>query len=288
MAIIGLDAFGINPFQSYSPPVRNIKYIEMKNGIFDEVHIREKTDGIDTSNVKEDWQLDTILLARFLGDLEAGNINNGGIQIVKFAIKRRGLNEINSLTLGYKDFVNNNQFVFDDYTQSNDDYVYSIVPVGENGLEGSENSAIVSSDFAGWHILDRESNQVVSFDTFLGSENSIDVSFNQSRTQIDTLSKYPKFVYTDQQYNTFQLKGLFIAEDWQKTGKMYKDILDQFVLSHKPFLVKNGEGNVYICEATSPVKSSPQNIYRGRDYMELTLSFTEIMDYEEYMELTTE
>lgn len=283
MTIIGLDAFGINAFKSYSPPVRNIKYVEMKNAIYDEVHIREKTDGIIADNIKEDWQIDTILLAKFLGDLEAGNINNQGIQIEKFAIKRRKLTETIPITLGYKDFVNNNQFVYEDYTQPNDEFIYSIVPVGENGLEGQENSITVKSDFSGWFVVDKEMNEVLAFDKFIGSPNNVDITLNQGRVQIDTLYPYPSFFRTPQRYHTFSLSSVFLPEEWQRSGQQYEAILNQFVYNHKPFLVKGSSGEVYVCEISSPNKTAPQNTYTGYDYMTLTLNFTEVMSYEEYL-----
>lgn len=283
MTIIGLDAFGINAFKSYSPPVRNIKYVEIKNAIYDKVHIREKTDGIIADNIKEDWQIDTILLAEFLGDLEAGNVNNQGIQIEKFAIKRRKLTETTPITLGYKDFVNNNQFVYEDYTQPNDEFIYSIVPVGENGLEGQENSITVKSDFSGWFVVDKEMNEVLAFDKFIGSPNNVDITLNQGRVQIDTLYPYPSFFRTPQRYHTFSLSSVFLPEEWQRSGQQYEAILNQFVYNHKPFLVKGSGGEIYVCEISSPNKTAPQNTYTGHDYMILTLNFTEVMSYEEYM-----
>ena len=286
MAIIGLDAFGLNAFQSYSPPVRNIKYLEMKNAIYDEIHIREKTNGITTENIKEDWQMDTILLAKFLSDLEAGNINNAGVKIEKFAIKRRKLNELKSVTLAYKDFVNNNQFVYTDYTQPNDEFIYSIVPVGENGLEGQENSIIIKSDFTGWFLVDKDTNEVLAFDKFIGNEGTFDTTLNQGRVQIDTLTRYPSVFYTDQEYHEFQLKTVIIPEDWQRSGQKYEQILNQFVRSHKPFLAKGGSGEIYVVDVHSPSKSAPQNVWTERDYFELTLTCTEIMTYEEYMQLS--
>lgn len=282
--IIGLSAFG-GAFQSYSPPVRSINRVEISNAIYDELHIREKTNNVDLSPTKEEWQMDTILLAKFLGDLEAGNVNNRGVQIEKFAIKRRKINETNSITLGYKDFVNNNQFVYEDYTQPNDEFVYSIVPVGDNGLEGQENSINVISDFAGFFIVDGENNEVLAFDKFIGSAGSVDTSLNQSKVQIDTLTRYPKFIYTDQSYHSFQLTATFIPEDWRRSGQQYQAILDQFVLTHKPFLVKGSSGEVYIANVDSPTKSAPQNTYKGYDYFELTVTLTEIMSYDEYMEI---
>lgn len=286
MSIIGLDAFGINAFKSYSPPVRNIRHLLMKNAIYDEIHIREKTDGIDITSTNEEWQMDTILLAKFLGDLEAGNVNNQGIQIGKFAIKRRKLNEINSVTLGYKEFINNNQFVYEDYTQPNDDFIYSIVPVGENELEGQENSIEIKSEFTGWHLVERESNEVLSFDKYLGSMGEVSTTLNQGRVQIDTLSRFPRFFYTDQDYHTFQLQATFLPEEWQRSGQQYEAILNQFARNHKPFLVKGGSGEFYICDVSSPAKSAPQSVWKGYDYINLTLSLTEIMTYDEYMELT--
>jgi hypothetical protein len=286
VAIIGLDAFGLNAFRSYSPPVRNIKYLEIKNAVYDEIHIREKTSDITTENIKEDWQMDTILLAKFLGDLEAGNINNAGVRIEKFAIKRRKLNELKSITLAYKDFVNNNQFVYTDYTQPNDEFIYSIVPVGENGLEGQENSIIIKSDFTGWFLVDKDTNEVLAFDKFIGNEGTFDTTLNQGRVQIDTLTRFPSVFYTDQEYHEFQLKTVIIPEDWQRSGQKYEQILNQFVRSHKPFLAKGGSGEIYVVDVHSPSKSAPQNVWTGRDYFELTLTCTEIMTYEEYMQLS--
>ncbi|MGD6876762.1 hypothetical protein [Bacillus infantis] len=285
MTIIGLDAFGINAFKSYSPPVRNIKYMELKNAVYDEVHVRESTDNIDSSPTKEEWQMDTLLLAQFLGDLEAGNINNRGVRIDKFAIKRRKVTETNSLTLGYKDFVNNNQFVYEDYTQSNDEFIYSIVPVGENGLEGQQTSIDMKSEFSGWFLVDAEVNEVLAFDQFIGGGGSVDTTLNQSKAQINTLTRYPRFVYTGQEYHSLQLKATFIPQEWQRSGQQYEAILEQFVRSHKPFLVKGGSGEVYVVNVDSPAKSAPQNTHKGYDYFELTLELNEIMSYEEYMEL---
>lgn len=260
--------------------------MEMKNAIYDEAHIREKTEGIDITNIKEDWQMDTILLAKFLGDLEAGNISNSGIQIEKFAIKRRKLNEITSVTLGYKDFVNNNQFFYEDYTQPNDDYIYSIIPVGENGLEGQETAIPISSNFAGFFIVDKDNNEVLGFDTYIGSEPTVSAALTQGRVQIDTLSKYPSFFYTDQSYNSFSLQAVFMPEEWERIGQKYDSILKQFVLSHKPFLVKGGDGSFYIADIHSPIKEVPLNTYKGREHMTVTIQCTEIMDYSQYMELT--
>jgi hypothetical protein len=181
--------------------------------------------------------------------------------------------------------VNNNEFVYDDYTQGIGDYVYSIVPVAVNETEGIPNSVEVNSTFAGWHLVDKQTNRIISFDKFLGSEASASTSINQGRTQIDTLSRFPRFVYTDQDYHTFSLQGVFIPEDWETSGQLYQSIVDTYIRSHKPFLCKSGSGEIYIVECSSPNKSAPQNVYKGYDYFELTMQFTEVMTESEYNEL---
>ncbi|MGG3892002.1 hypothetical protein [Metabacillus fastidiosus] len=286
MTIIGVTPFGFtNTFKTYTSPVRNIEYVELNGAIYDELHIREKTDGVDTSNVKDPWQIDTIILAKFMNDLEAGNINNQGVKIDKFAIKRKRINEINPITLGYKDFVNNNQFVYQDFTQPRGEFIYSIVPIGENGLEGQENSITIDVDFAGFHLVDKDTNEVLSFDTFIGSEPTVTQSLNQGRTQIDTFSKYPSFYYTEQNYHSFSLQAVFIPEEWESAGKKYEDILNQFVYSHKPFIIKGGNGSIYVADIHTPSVETPMNAYRERDYMTLTLQCTEVMNYKDYIEL---
>lgn len=284
MSIIGLDFYGTSVFKSTSPPVRDVKRADLSNAIFDEMHIRSETSNIDTTSTKQEWQIDTKLLAKFTNDLEAGNINNNGIQIEKFAIKRRKIEDLDSLTLGYEDFVNNTEFKYIDYTQGTDDYVYSIVPVGSNELEGEPNDININSTFVGWHIVDRETNNIISFDQFMDSEPNINTRLNQGRVQIDTMSKYPSFFYTDQEYHSFSLQSTFLKDDWVNTGSRYNSILNQFISNHKPFLVKSGNGELYICDISNPQKDNPLNSYRERDYITLTINLTEVMDYEEYIE----
>lgn len=285
MIITGLNAFGMHDFKSYSPPIRNIKHVQIENAMYDEIHIREKTSGITSANVREDWQLDTVLLAKFLGDLEAGNINNNGLEISKFAIKRRRITETKPITLGYKTFVNNNELVFKDYSQGIGEYIYSIVPVGVNGLEGLPNEITTTSDFAGWFLLDRTDNSILPFDKFIGTETSVDTMFNQSMVQIDTLSRYPKFFYTDQEYHSFSLQTVIIPDEWERSGKTYQDILNKYVRNHKPFLAKSGSGEIYIVNVSAPTKSAPQNVYGGYDYFTLTLQCVEVMSESGYNNL---
>jgi hypothetical protein len=279
--LIDYDFWGSGFFTSVTSNVSNINYTEAKNAIFDEMDVRERTD-IDISNIHEEWQIDTRL--QWLCDsIEAGNVQNSGMKIEKFAIKRRHIDELTPVTLGYRDFINNDTVEFSDYTQPNDsNLVYSIVPISDQ-LEGIPNEINVNSEFVGWWIVDKETNEVLGFDQFLDSSPTVETQLNQSKVQIDTLTKFPRFIYTSQSYHTFSLTATFLPEENERIGKKYEDILDKFIYSHKPFLIKSDTGCVYICDISNPKKSTPLNTWNGYEYMTFTIDCVEVADYLSYM-----
>lgn len=263
--------------------IRNIRSIEIQNCIVDEIHIRERTNNVNLTPIKDNWEIDTYLLARFLGDLEAGNINNEGLEITQFAIKRRKIDELNNIVLGYIPFDSNNTVEFIDYTQPVGDFVYSIVPVGINGLEGKPNEIVVSSEFVGWWIVDKDTNETFKFDTQLdGDSRQVGSQLNQGRVLLETLYKYPTIFYTEKQYESFTLSAIILPRDY--TFNEYKRLVDM-ITQHKPLLVKGGAGDFYICDIHSPQKQTLLNAYKTYDYIDLTVECTEIMKYEDYMNL---
>jgi hypothetical protein len=281
--IIGYDFYGTQFFQSPSPPVRNIKYTELKNSIVDDIHIRKETSNVDSTSTKEPWQIDTILLAQFLGDLEAGNVSNSGLQIVKFAIKRRKTSELNSITLGYMDFVNNSTVNYTDYTQANDDYIYSIVPIGENDLEGHPNDVSIKSDFTGIFLVDKDTSNVLAFDKMLGNgDGNIETTLNQGRVQIRTMTKYPNAFYTSEEWHAFTLSAVIVPSEFERSGVEYENILNNFVRAHKPFVCKFSNGRIYVVDVSNPKVSQPMNTWDGYDYFTVNLDCMEIMAYEDY------
>lgn len=267
-------------------PVQNISSIELKNCIVDELHLRERTD-VNLTSSKDTWQIDTYLLAQFFNNLEAGSIVNNGIEIVQFAIKRRKLSEINNITLGYVDFVNGEVSEYFDYTQGNDDYIYTLVPIAENGLEGTVNEVQIKSDFTGWWIIDKtDSNNILACDTFLDGEPSVFTQLNQGRVVLETLNRFPQVYYTDKSYHTFTLSAAvpINPEENNSTSKEYSKILSM-LNSRKPFIAKSGSGDLYIVEISNLRKGTPINTYFGRDYMTVNFDCLEILSETDYHDL---
>lgn len=281
MNIIGFDFYGTNVFKSPSSPVQESSVIKISNAIYDEIHIRERTD-IDTSSIKEQWQVDTRMRALFENSLEAGNITNSDLIIEQFAIKRRRIDEINDVTLAYRDFENDKQFEYIDYTQSNDEFIYSIVPVSEQ-MEGLPNSVQIESDFTGWFIVDKFTDDVVAFDKSVGSIEEVQTELVQGRTEIQTMTRFPNIFYDSTDFHRLSLSTVIIPSEWERSGKNYESFVNKFIRTHKPFIVKGGSGEIYVCDISNPSKSAPKNTWKGYDYLTLTIDAVEVEDYHEFM-----
>jgi hypothetical protein len=282
MPIIGLGCYGLSYFRSPSPPVRENRYLEISHAIYDEIHIKD-TVHTDTTGNRDTWQIPTRLLAKFQGDLEAGSIKNNGIEIVSFALKRRKLGEIKDILIDKIPFVNGETVEYIDVTQPNDHLVYSLVPIGINDLEGLPNEVAITSDFVGWWLVDKETKEVLPFDKKVGDIENVEVSINQGRVQLETLSKYPQIFYTDLEYSQFSLTTVILPSELDRSEKDYQRILDKFIRKHVPFVIKSSDGRLYVCDISNPKFSTPQNSYKGFEYIELTIDCVEIQDYELFM-----
>ncbi len=268
--------------------VQNINYIELKNCVVDELHLRERTDTfVNLSPARDDWQIDTYLLAQFLGNLEAGSIVNNGLEIIKFAVRRRKISEITNTTLGCVSFINGTIHEYVDNTQANEEYVYTIVPISENSLEGNYNIVQLQSDFTGWWVVDKtDLSNMLACDKFSDSEPEVVTQLNQGRVILETLNRFPQVYYTEKAYHSFTLTAMIPVEPEQNnnTFKEYKKLL-AMVNSRKPYIAKSGSGDIYVVELSNPVKITPLNSGADRDYMLVEFDCTEIMSEEEYHKL---
>ncbi|MFI2856781.1 hypothetical protein ACH6EH_06540 [Paenibacillus sp. JSM ZJ436] len=285
MAIMGYDFYGTHFFKSPGGVMKDIFYGELKNGIYDELEVRASaSDDVPTDSAKSDgWNIDTRAIFKFLGDLEGGNINNSGLKIVSFMIKRRNANELESHTLATVPFQNNVKIEYIDYTQPNTDLIYSIVPLAENKLDGKSVDIACKSDFVGYFVVDKDTNEVLAFDKAIGSIDDVETQLNQGRTVIETLSKYPSVYYSDKSYETFSLSTVIIPDESSRSGIEYQKILNKFIHSHKPFLIKSDNGRVFVGDISNPRTRAPMNTWDGYDYLQLTIDVTEIGDYRSYM-----
>jgi hypothetical protein len=245
-------------------------------------------DNSDDLNIDEVWDNTSSLLAKFNKTLEAGSIANSGNKIVKFRIVRREADqdENGDTYLGEISFDNAAiaDLTFDDITNPNTDLIYTVIPVSENGLDGVPREIEVKSDFVGVWIVDKDTGEVLVFDKAIGNVGTVESTFNQQRTQIDTFGSYPQFYYSnDSGYEAFSLSTVILPDDGKRTGKKYKDILNKFIKDHNPKIVKLDTGRVFVADISNMRASSPMVTWDGADYMTITVDVTETMDISSYM-----
>jgi hypothetical protein len=292
--LVGFDVFG-SVFQDDSVSLQNVKYLESANSIIDEVSLRSRTD-LAMDNTRVNWQNDSLINGKFTNTLEAGNISNDGVKIVKFNIFRRiDRQGKEDLQVGKVDFVNTGGTVdlsYIDYTQPNDKLIYSLIPVGENGLSGLPREIVVDNStdngFSGWWIIDADTNDVLPFDKAIGSVGNVDTALSQNKVTIQTFSQYPRIYKNTPAYETFSLSTVILADESERSGVKYLDILNKFILSNTPKIVKADNGRIFVCSLSNPRTSTPMNTWRGYDYVQLTVDVTEIDSYENFMKTTND
>lgn len=280
--LLNYDVYNLNCFDDDMSNVRDIQYAEVNGAIVDELMVRTKTDQGNT-NVRETWNNDTAILARFQNSLEAGNVSNSGIKIVSFKIQRKLSTDLNSIDVGE---VTNNGGVteFYDYTQPNgSNLVYTIVPIGENGLDGVPIELNMTSSFSGIWLVDKDTNNVLPFDKAF-SIGTADSTLNQTRTILETFSKYAQVYYSQNSYETLTLTTVVLPDDGTQSNTKYLDILNKFVTSHTPKVLKFDNGKIMVVDVGNVRTSTPTATWDGYDYFQLTVDVTEIQDFVSYME----
>lgn len=227
--------------------ISNINYIELKNCIVDEIHLRENVYNINLSSTKDDWQFDTFLLAKFQNSLEAGNISLGGLPIDGFRIRRRRIDTTKLQDLGIIPLNQEGQFYFvDTGVRSGVTYEYQVSPVSGN-IEGQPILVQIAIDFDYWWISDATYTTNESYPIFANIEIS-DIVINKQRyTYEDTFNKYPIVSYGNQQYKSGTITALLI-DSFMKISTEYRQKVIDFINNGKPKYLRTNEGDIWLVD----------------------------------------
>jgi len=270
--IIGYDLIGKSIFNINTPSIENISVMNITGCIIDETHMQTT---IVNSSIKQNWTNGTVLLAKYDGDLEAGNILMRENPIDKLRIKRRSYKQQSFKTLKELDFdPNPAQLIYKDYTPlSGDEYEYIVVPVDSSGIEGVIGSVTAVANFEGWWIVDLDEPEKYNFQ-FLYNMDDMSITTEEDRTEIPTFSKYPKVSYGTRRNKKGTLSGLFIPEGYDVREQL--ELLDEMLAKHKVYLLKDGYGRKYMVDVHEPSETISMTL-RGASTM--SLNWTEVGEY---------
>ena len=265
--------------------IENMNYIELKNGIYDDLYLTRATDFTLDSKITEGWTFDTILWAKFNGNTNAGNVDWSVDTVSHLLLKRRTGDRFVWNTLVVKEILSIDDFniYYNDYTTASGAvYEYAIVPV-LHGTEGIYSSCMVESAFDDLFII--EDSLVYSTDI---TDGFCDTTRNVPSAAVELLnSKYPIFIRNSiANYDSGTCKGSFVpfeedectrdfsAERDYKRITFQKNTMD-ILADGIPKILKLPDGRIWLIQTTPNPTDTAEDAYNNRY---ITFSWVEIGD----------
>ena len=281
---IGYNFFSDGDCLNNAPSnVDNINNIMLTNAIYDHFNITRNINTSVSSTIPTAWDYDTIMDASFEDNINAGNVDFIAEQISAIKIKRRIQGEFNWLTLTTIP-INNVEdltFAFNDLlNQYGVQYEYAFVPIIED-VEGDYIINSVFSQFNGVFIGDAQNIYKFLYEVEYGSN-----ARNQQIGVFQVLGKqYPVLVANGAlSYESGSVSATILNDDFQETGIIdrvaitrQKDALKDFLTDRKAKILKDWNGNIWLCIVNSNINVTYKSNY-GMGIPSIQFNWTEIGD----------
>lgn len=268
-----------------STDLKNINYVELKNGIYDDLYITKATDFTLGSECPKEWDFDTILWAKFDHTVNAGNIDWNLENTSHIILKSRTEGNFHWKTIAVKEVHSSKDFVInypDYFVASGQPVEYAIVPV-QNGSEGAYASTQVASRFNKMFLI--EGNTVWGTEI---TDGFCDTTRNIPSSTVELLnSKYPVFVRnTVANYDTGNCKGSFVPLDETSCEFAYDSERDyeriryqrefmDYICDSIPKILKLPDGRLWLVQVTPNPADTANQEYNDR---EISWSWVEVGD----------
>lgn len=266
--------------------IENINYVELKNGIYDDLYITKAADFELNNECPKEWDFDTVLWAKFSGSTNAGNVDWNLESTSHLILKSRTEGNFQWKTIAVKEVNSTEDFVInypDYFVASGQDVEYALVPV-LYGLEGNYASTKVNSKFRKMFLIEGN--------TVWGTEittDFCDTTRNIPSSNVELLhSKYPVFVRnTIASYDTGSCKGSFVpladeeacelaydSKNDYKRIKYQREFMD-YISDGIPKILKLPDGRLWLVQITPNPADTANQTYNDR---EISWSWVEIGD----------
>lgn len=265
--------------------IDNINYVELKNGIYDDLYITKDTEFELSPDYQMRWDFNTILWAKFNNNTHAGNVDWGLETTSHLVLKSRTEGKFKWKTLAVKPVHELEDFEInypDYFVASGQPVEYAIVPVFY-GCEGTYSSTSVISKFNKMFIIEDE--------TVWGTEITdgyCDTTRNIPSSNVELLDrKYPIFVRnTIANYDTGDCKGSFVPLDEESCEfeydseqdywriKYQREFMD-FICDSIPKILKLPDGRLWLIQVTPNPTDTANQQYNDREH---TWSWVEVGD----------
>lgn len=265
--------------------LENINYVELKNGIYDDLYITKATAFELSSECPKEWDFDTVLWAKFNNTTNAGNVDWNLETTSHIVLKSRTDGRFEWKTIAVKELHSIEDFAInypDYFVASGQSVEYAVVPV-LYGSEGLYSSTKTTSEFQKMFLIEGG--------TIWGTEITdgfCDTTRNIPASTVELLnSKYPVFVRnTIANYDTGNCKGSFVpldeasceyaydSEQDYKRIKYQKEFMD-FICDSVPKILKLPDGRLWLVQVTPNPADTANQGYNDR---EISWSWVEVGD----------
>jgi hypothetical protein len=304
---LGLDFYGENSYYNTEINISNLANIQIQNCIVDEIKVDEEINDLYNSTVtkteessgygdgyygdggfgegipnivyklnynKDEWGYDTVLLSLFTNEtlLEAGNINNNGVEVEYIRFKKRKADSLVWQTISDISFNSNNQLysIIDRLVQSTEQYEFACVPL-TSGIEGRESTVQIQCDFEGLWLVDKTQGIQFYYDLEYGEiENVTQVAVHQP---LQSLFPYVQTSATD--YHKSSISATIISADTLNRNttdgsqinirqeRLLRESIFAFLKNRKPKILKDGNGRYYMVMILGSPREKPMNELQG-------------------------
>lgn len=264
----------------------NIDYIELKNGIYDDLYITRNTKFDLTNEVPQQWDFDTYLWAKFNYDTHAGNIDWDLETTSHIILKSRVSGQFRWKTIVVKEINTIEDFVInypDYYVASGQPVEYAVVNI-LYGAEGTYATTKVVSIFTKMFLVEHQ--------TVWGTEITegyCDTTRNIPSSTVPLLKdKYPIFIRNSMaNYDTGNCEGSFVPlVDDTECELAYDDQYDYMRIAYQrdfmnflcdgvPKVLKLPDGRLWIVQVTPNPTDTANDSYKDR---EISFQWVEVGD----------
>lgn len=265
-------------------PIVDNDVIELTGAKFDTLYVTKDVESEIDFNIPKEWDFDTIMYAEFDGDANAGNITWNLDTVSHLVIRRRPVGEYDWITLAVKEVATLEDFDIKGYDKTTEDlnYEYAIFPV-LYGAEGVYSSTFIETPNT--HLVIADATAVYKTIVTDGFCETVDQAPNAPITTL--YERYPTIIRnTNAQYEEISVTATFLPVDENGECIDYDEVINNdrlrvlysrkfkdFLSNGKAKILKNVDGQTWLCYVTTPPTDSADTIYYDRT---LTFTCTEI------------
>ncbi len=270
MNILGCTFLGAD--YSYSPTPTNVEGItemRIQHGEYDTVGITKDSDMVELFDIDPIWNHNTILLATYDSNINAGNLDFTLENTSDIIIKRREKGTYKWITIMHKEIKKIEDFnilFWDYFFKNNTTYEYACVGL-QKGAQSDYKIHEIKGQFMGQFICDKEHIYGTPFD--IGSCNTSRVHY---MTKKESLShKYPSsYTNSNANYDTGSASGYFLKLDpanctfYPEDSLDYRKEITNFLSDNKPKLLRHEDGRMWLINIDGEITDSMDGHYLHR------------------------